>query len=145
MVHFIKIPPLHKMYYIPRKGKLLRVLENVGILRKKYKLLDSLEVDIGQGWLYNVPVGFVTDYASVPIGFRWILPVYSVKVGPCAIVHDLMCQQARDPDHWMTRHFADAVFYSLLRVNKVAKWRRGIAYLGVNLYGMYLWIRNKVK
>lgn len=145
MAHFIHVPSLEKMKPLFRPTKLGRFLEKVGVLRRKFVLLEELKVDIGLDYEYTVPVGFVTDYASVPIGFRWILPVYSKKVGPCAIVHDLMCRQARDPKHWMTRQFADAVFYSLLRVKGVSRWRRGAAHLGVSLFGAYLWITDKVK
>lgn len=72
-----------------------------------------------------VPVGFFTDLASVPMGFRWLIRVANARNRKAAIVHDYLC----DPDvqrvYEITQKDADAVFMEALEV------------CGLNVVGRY--------
>ena len=74
-----------------------------------------------------VPVGFTTDFASVPR-----LPLAFTIAGDIghksATVHDYLCRT-----RIMTRALADKVFREALEVEGVPAWRRAIMYAGVRV------------
>lgn len=85
--------------------------------------------------LIVVPVGFVTDFASVP---RWLPHVYAAldDVGqPAAVVHDYLYQTHKIYHRRVTRPLADRVFLEALEALGVSAWRRGLMYAGVRLLG----------
>ena len=60
--------------------------------RPEYRLLEEFSYEIGgfgSGWFIHVPAGFVTDFASIPYGFRGVLPPNG-PWGKAAVVHDYM-------------------------------------------------------
>ena len=87
----------------------------------------------------RVPAGFVTDYASVPIGLWNILPTVG-KTDRAAIVHDFLYAV-----NGVSRGVADAVFAEALDVCGVAAWRRRIMYLGVRVGGWKAWHRYRTE
>lgn len=74
-----------------------------------------------------VPVGFVTDFASVPR-----LPLVYGLAGDTghksAVVHDYLCRTKT-----VKRSLADKVFREALEVEGVPSWRRNLMYLGVRI------------
>jgi hypothetical protein len=57
--------------------------------------LWELEEEIvyqGKDELFTIPVGFKTDFASVPAAVQWLIPSYG-KYTLAAIVHDQFCDQ----------------------------------------------------
>ncbi len=87
-----------------------------------------------------VPAGFVSDGASIPRLFWAIIgpPIGSSHLLP-AIVHDYLCEQARD---YNERVLGDAVFFKLLRDFDVPRWRRTLMYIAVRVCGRLTWRRK---
>lgn len=71
------------------------------------KLLRDLRYAVGDT-VVIVPAGFVTDYSSIPFGFRWIMRWNRVDVA--GVVHDCLY---RDPDYPRLR--ADWIWFKVAR------------------------------
>ncbi|CAL9377309.1 DUF1353 domain-containing protein [Streptomyces sp. enrichment culture] len=78
---------------------------------------------------FTVPVGFRTDFASVPTVFVWLIPRYGVYT-KAAIVHDYLCREAP-----VSRAEADGVFRRALRELGVSLLRRWIMWAAVRAGG----------
>lgn len=85
----------------------------------------------------QVPVGFHTDFASVPRPFWVLVSPFGIH-GAAAIVHDYLYV---NQGNWK-RQEVDALFYEMLGVLGV-KWRRPLMWLGVRLGGWIGWNRHK--
>lgn len=96
-------------------------------------------------WRYNagtkiaiyVPVGFITDFASIPRIARMIIP----KLGlwnKAAVVHDYLYRHDY-PGRWFTRREADIVFRDAMRDLGVAKWKIRVMYRAVRMFGWLAW------
>lgn len=103
--------------------------------RPEYKLVDGFSFEIG-GWgsktYIEVPEAFITDFASIPWGFRWILP----PNGPwlkAAVIHDFMYENA--PHFGWRRAYCDMVFLEGMRTLGVRKVTRLVMYSAVRLFG----------
>lgn len=95
---------------------------------------------VGSGLAITVPAGYVTNYASVPRAFLWVLPVNG-RHGKAAVVHDYLCnerffqdKEGKQFESGFSRWMADCVFYEAMTVLGVPWWRRKLAWLGVRLY-----------
>jgi len=81
----------------------------------------------------RVPMGFVTDWASVP---RVLWPIFPPR-GPwnrAAIVHDFLCVEG-------DRFLADAIFRVAMRETNVPRWRKLLMYYAVRFYSW--WVGGK--
>ena len=78
----------------------------------------------------DVPVGFTTDFASIPKCFQWFLPQVG-KYGKAAVLHDYLYSEGIG-----TKERADYIFYEAMGVLKVSKYIRMIMYLVVKKYGV---------
>jgi hypothetical protein len=79
----------------------------------------------GRDATFTVPVGFRTDFASVPTVFVWLIPRYGVYT-KAAIVHDYLCREAP-----VNRADADGIFRRALRELGVSELRRWIMWAAV--------------
>ena len=77
----------------------------------------------------KVPVGYVTDLASVPRIFWALFPPHG-RYAKAAIVHDYLYDNAL-----RTKKEADQIFLDGMRVLGVPWCRREIMYLAVRLFG----------
>ena len=84
-----------------------------------------------------VTKGFVTDFASVPKAFHWLVPPRG-RYSAAAVVHDFLYTRGKG-----TRKHADEVFNALMKVLNVKWWRRKSMYRAVRLFGWKYW--NKFK
>jgi hypothetical protein len=85
----------------------------------------------------TVPVGFETDFASVPRPFWAILPKWG-KYGNAAVIHDwLYWEQGR------ARPTADAILLEGMAVLGVSAVVRHTIYTAVRLFGWLAWYRNQ--
>ena len=77
----------------------------------------------------TVPLGFVTDFASVPRlpGAYWLAGGKATKE---AVIHDYLYRTRTG-----TRAQADAVFLEAMELNGQARWRRWLMWAGVRLFG----------
>jgi hypothetical protein len=85
-----------------------------------------------------VPMGFVTDFASVPriIG-AWLL--YGGKGKRAAVIHDWLYSTQK-----LSRAVADAVFEEALKASGYAAWEVGGMYAGVRVGGWVAWNKKNV-
>ena len=87
----------------------------------------------GSGNVINVPVGFITDFASVPRIF-WIFYPPDGPWTAASIIHDYLYNiQDR------SRATADAIFLEAMQVLGVPWIRRRIIYRAVRLFGWIPW------
>lgn len=91
------------------------------------------------GRMFTVPIGFFTDFASVPrIGI-----IYAM-LGDCAhqpaVVHDWLYYSAL-----VTRELADKVLLEAMGVIGLPWWRRWPIYAGVRAGGWYAWNDHRKK
>jgi hypothetical protein len=93
--------------------------------RPEYRLTAPLifeSIEFGIYWY--VPPKFVTDLASTPWGFRWLL----AKWPEPAVLHDYQCQMV-----FCSRFYTDASFREVMQACGVPRWRRVLAYYAVRI------------
>ncbi len=100
----------------------------------KFKLLRSFEFHVGEypsEDIITVPVGFITDLASVPKILWSILPPHG-KWAKAAIIHDYLYSVH---NNFKTRTQSDKVFLEGMKVLEVPYIKRILMYLAVRLCG----------
>ena len=119
-------------------------LKLVGPLRLEYvvgglwKLLRPYKAFWAGGHI-EVPVGFMTDLASIPRIARSIIPQIGDQNGP-SVIHDWCYRH-----HWKTRALSDGLFLTGMRVAGVNWARRNIIYSAVRVGGWVTWNKRKPK
>ena len=91
----------------------------------------------GSGNSIDVPVGFMTDFASVPRALWMILPRWG-KYGNAAVIHDYC--------YWKqsgSRKESDRIFHEAMEVLKVGTFTISLMYYAVRLFGCWAWQGNK--
>ena len=78
---------------------------------------------------FTVPVGFIFDGASIPLGLWWMFPHGGRKFGP-ACFHDY-CYRT----HAVLKCVADTAFWHLMSENGVTPWKRDVMYQAVHILG----------
>jgi hypothetical protein len=81
----------------------------------------------GRDQTFEVPIGFVTDFASVPAAFTWLVPRYGVYT-KAAVLHDFLCDGAL-----VSRADADGIFRRSMRELGVSLLRRWVMWSAVRL------------
>ena len=110
-----------------------------------FELLEPLQFTVPPRpplWLlerpFTVPVGFMSDGASVP-SFLWRL--LSPKIDPVtlapSIAHDWLYTQAKRRD--LTRLECDRWYYGALILRGYPRWKARLTYLGVRFFGWRHW------
>jgi hypothetical protein len=98
---------------------------------KYWRLIDlDLRYQDPSGTIIVVPVGFVTDFASVP---RWLPIAYALTGGtaqPAAVIHDWLYQT-----HAVDRATADRVLWDAMGALGEPLWRQWAMYRAVRLFG----------
>lgn len=87
--------------------------------------------------IVEVPVGFQTDFASIPRPFWSILPKWG-KYGPAAVAHDFLYWDQR-----CTREQADAVLLLAMAESQVNPVHRALIYRAVRWGGAIGWKANR--
>jgi hypothetical protein len=95
----------------------------------RWKLLEELEYK-GARDTFKVPEGFVTDFASVPGAFTWLVPRYG-RFTKAAILHDFLCDEARGGR--FIRSQADGIFRRVMHELGVGFLLRWITWAAVRL------------
>lgn len=88
------------------------------------------------GWV-EIPVGFVTDYASVPFGVSLIIKKRG-RHGTAAVIHDYLYFT-----QITTRYRADLIMLEIMQSHKVSKWKRESIYLGLHIGAGPAWEQHK--
>ena len=106
---------------------------------KTWYLRDEFGYDVGREGSDNridVPVGFLTDFASVPRPLWWLFPRWG-RYGNAAVLHDfLYCDQTRP------RRAADRIFLEAMNVLGVRWLTRSTLFTAVRLFGWWRWWRK---
>lgn len=89
----------------------------------------------------EVPIGFVTDLASIPRLARLIFPVNDLH-RPAAVVHDYLYQYQKIGGQWINRKEADRVFLEAMRCLGVPKRKAWPMYLAVRAGGWVFFNRQ---
>jgi hypothetical protein len=109
---------------------------------KRWIIRSDFGYDIGQegsGETINVPIGFATDFASVPRLLWGIIPRWG-KYGNAAVVHDF-CYWEQN----YTRRKADQIFMEGMVVLGVGPVLRSVIYYAVRWFGFLAWRNNSKK
>lgn len=80
-----------------------------------------------------VPVGFETDFASIPRFFHRLLPKNG-EYDAAAVVHDFLYSTGE-----VAKADADIVFYEAMTVMEVPAWKRQSMYWAVKCFGFMAW------
>ena len=103
-------------------------------------LYEEVKYDVGcpgSGDRITVPVGFQTDYASVP---RWLWPIFppmGVYSG-AAIIHDYLYKRQN-----RCRLECDDIFLEAMTALGVSKTTRYAMYYAVRIWGQIAWDNNR--
>ncbi|MNN74990.1 hypothetical protein D3C81_1912530 [compost metagenome] len=98
---------------------------------KTWKLLQPfIFVDEVEGPI-DVPARFTTNGLTLP-RVPLVLAMFDNYGFPAAVVHDYLYDASG-----VGRKEADQVFYRALRASGVARWRAGLMYAGVRLFGRF--------
>jgi hypothetical protein len=92
-----------------------------------WKLLEPVIYE-GNHDTFKIPRGFVTDFASVPRIFFWLVPTYGIYT-KAAILHDYLVRRSVIP---VTD--ADGIFRRALRELTVPFYRRWLMWTAVRLH-----------
>lgn len=93
----------------------------------------------GSGDSIDVPIGFMTDFASIPRPLWAILPRWG-KYGNAAVIHDY-CYW----DQSRSRLESDRIFREAMEVLKVPRWKIRAIYCAVRLGAGMAWSGNRRK
>src|SRR5690348_10982093 len=104
-------------------------MENIdGLHVKLFEPLEYLTAVEGIG-VIRVPVGFVTDYASVPRGL-WNLFPPNGRYAPAAVVHDYLYRRTL-----LDRGVCDQILSEGMEVLGVSWLTRHLIYRAVRMFG----------
>lgn len=89
--------------------------------------------------IIRVPIGFESDFASVPFLFRIFISPIGRHSKP-AVLHDYLCERYHQGK--VSRDYCDEVFNEAMKVKKVPLIQRWILYFGVRVYAYYLLVKG---
>ena len=106
------------------------------------RLLETLEYRVGSedsDEVICVPVGFETDFASIPWGLWNLFPPLGKWARP-AIIHDFLYDRGGVlPSKTYSRKEADMIFREAMSVVGVPAWRREVMFAAVRVGGAGGW------
>lgn len=85
-----------------------------------------------------VPLGFLTDLASVPRLLRWVVNPSGARISRAAVIHDLL-YRSREMRERYNRKQADAIMKDAMRAAGCSKAHSQIVYLALRLGGFFAW------
>lgn len=91
----------------------------------------------GSGETINIPVGFMTDFASVPRLLWGMIPRWG-KYGNAAVVHDYCYWE-----QYYTRKRSDEIFLEGMIILDVGPILRRLIFYSVRWFGFLAWRKNK--
>lgn len=92
--------------------------------------------------IISVPVGFKTDFASVPWFFRRVIPATG-RYNEATVIHDYLCYLSNKLQY--NRRKADRIFYEAMADLEVNKLKSLVIYFGVRAYTEILLLYKTVK
>lgn len=119
------------------RGEFLTELDYRKVGPRKWKLLAPLIYAACDGIIYEVPVGYLTDGASIP---RWA-SLFTPIVGEydwAAVLHDWLYSTGT-----LSRKASDDLFLEAMWSTKVSWYTRRKMYRAVRLFGWHPWNRHR--
>lgn len=107
---------------------------------KSWVLLEDFEYHVGSEDSDDSVIaskGFVTDFASVPRIFWWVIPKWG-KYGNAAVIHDWLYWKQGEKK----RNESDNILLEAMDVLNVSTWKKKIIYYSVKWFGWIAWFRN---
>lgn len=104
------------------------------ISRPILKPVDKDRFELAHRYKYgalNIPKGFQTNGANIPRIFWSIFPPNSPEYISAALVHDYLCDKAKNKQDYKE---ADEIFYAMLKALEVARWKAKLFYLACRAY-----------
>ncbi|MGH1540052.1 MAG: DUF1353 domain-containing protein [Arenicella sp.] len=108
---------------------------------KFWVIREAFQYDLGSEGSGNsivVPVGFVTDFTSVPVGFRFLIPKWG-RYGKAAVIHDWLYW---DQPAGMFQEQADEIMLEAMQVLQVSPLKEWFIHNAVKWFGHYAWEKN---
>lgn len=107
--------------------------------KNRWKLTEPFEYCITDRFSIVVPIGFISDGASIP-EFAWSLigSPWSGKYSEAAVIHDFLYFEGKGK-----RKIADKIFLYGMKILGVSLWKRLLMYRIVRLCGWVCWNRKK--
>ena len=109
--------------------------------RNLWSVKESFEYHVGEypsKEIIKVPIGFRTDFASIPRIF-WMIISPIDKHGKAAVIHDYCYSEGL-----YSRKKCDRIFLEAMTVLKVNKIKRLIMYYNVRIFGYYAWVKRRL-
>jgi len=104
-------------------------------LNNEYVLTREYQLDY-QGTKLRVPRLFSFNGASIPRLFWWLISTpFAPKVMAAATMHDWLYAS-----HRVTRAEADTLFYYMLSVSGIPKWKQVVMYGALRVFGGWAWM-----
>jgi len=106
----------------------------------KWKVNDEFEYHVGcypSNEIINVPIGFITDFASIP-RILWTIIDPVGKHGKAAVIHDYCYATA-----CYSRKRSDEIFLEAMEVLKVEEWKRKVMFYSVSYFGWFAWNKHR--
>jgi len=103
-------------------------------------LMRDFGYEVGEeasGDTIEVPIGFMTDFASVPWIFQWWIPKWG-KYGNAAVIHDWLYWSQSRP-----RKASDLILLQAMEVMGVDGIRKNAIFIGARALGWWAWLRNQ--
>jgi hypothetical protein len=98
------------------------------MLREPLAYVDTARLSV------HVPVGFLTDFASIPRLFWNLAPPADPAYSAAAVVHDRLYET-----HEVPKETADALFYRAMTVQGTPRWKRWVIWRAVSWFGGGAW------
>ena len=109
----------------------------------QFKLIEPFEYHIGEypakdpKKIIRVPVGYITDFASIPrVFWPFVSPVD--EYAKAAVIHDWLHVKG-----YFSRKTTDDIFNEAMMVLKTPEWKRRIVYGAVKHFSGPAWDRNR--
>tara|TARA_B100001750_G_C14984461_1_gene339378 strand:- start:96 stop:500 length:405 start_codon:yes stop_codon:yes gene_type:complete len=105
-----------------------------------FELVSKFTYTYKDGLCIEVPIGFVSNFASVPQCLQGIIQPFGDHE-KAAVVHDYL--YSTECTIFMTRKKADVIFLHMMKELGVSYVKRTFMYRAVRLFGKSFWRHNK--
>jgi len=113
----------------------------------KFRLLAELHylaaINHFFDYLIRVPIGFETDFASIPRGLRWLIS-QNERHRKAAALHDFLYDRQGEMGSlfMLSREQCDRIFLDAMKDCQVPIWKRNLMFWGVRIGGWKRWNQN---
>jgi len=104
-----------------------------------YKTLAELAYTTNKGIAHTVPIGFITDGASIPrLFWSFVGSPFTGLYRRAALIHDYLYATQTTK-----RSYADRIFLEAMKDLGVSWWKRRVMYLAVRGWGWRPWNKHR--